>query len=191
MSGAKKQKNGNIFRLFIMNVLIQTSRLILQPWAINDMETLFKICRDPEVMLHIGNGQPFQNLLEAQRFLEWAVDYQRENGFCRWKVFEKTSNKIIGSCGFARLESIGEIELGYLFARGSWGKGYASEAAQACLNYGFEQLGFSKVVALTNPHHTASQKVVEKIGLISKGVKNLDGKNNMIYEITNPNYLPE
>lgn len=174
-----------------MKVLIQTSRLILQPWVIGDAESLFKLCSHPEVMQHIGNGQPFQNLIEAQQFLEWAVGYQIENRFCRWKVIEKTSKKIIGSCGFARLESIDEIELGYLFARESWGKGYASEAAKACLKYGFEQLGFIKVVALTDPRHIASQRVVEKAGFISKGIKQIDGIDNMIYEIINPLILPE
>ena len=64
--------------------------------------------------------------------------------FAVGRLCEKSSGKIVGSCGFARRE-IGEVELGYLFAREIWGKGYATEAARACLKYGFEKFGFDKI----------------------------------------------
>jgi ribosomal-protein-alanine N-acetyltransferase len=70
--------------------------------------------------------------------LNWAAAYQNENGFCRWAVIEKSSGKIIGSCWFAR-RKMNDVELGYLFAREVWGKGFATEAANACLQYGFEK----------------------------------------------------
>jgi [ribosomal protein S5]-alanine N-acetyltransferase len=164
-----------------MKEILRTDRLILRTWRLDDAEALFEICRDPEVMLHIGTGQPYQSVEEAQRFLGWAEAYQNENGFCRWAVIEKVSQKIIGSCGFARLEETGEIELGYLFARQSWGKGYATEAAAACLRYGFEQLNFTKVIALTDLEHTASQRVVERIGFTCLGIKSYGGEANMVY----------
>jgi RimJ/RimL family protein N-acetyltransferase len=79
-------------------------------------------------------------------------------------VVEKSSGNVIGSCGFVRIESIGEIGLGYLFDRKAWGQGFATEAAGACLGYGFEKLKFSQVIALTVPAHAASQHVLEKKG---------------------------
>ena len=153
---------------------------------LDDAAALFEICRNPEVMLHIGAGKPYQSVNEAYRFLNWAVSYQKDNGFCRWAVIEKASQKIIGSCGFARLENSGEIELGYLFARNEWGKGYAVEAAGACLRYGFDQLGFAEVIALIDPEHIASQRIVEKLGFICRGIKNYGGEDDKIYVAINP-----
>lgn len=169
-----------------MKELLQTDRLLIRAWTLDDAEALFEICRYPEVMLHIGTRKPYQSVDEAHRFLKWAVAYQEANGFSRWAVVEKASQKVIGSCGFARLEDSGEIELGYLLAREVWGEGYATEAAGACLKYGFEQLGFAEVIALTDPEHVASQRVLEKIGFSCRGIENYDGDNDMVYVATNP-----
>ncbi|MDQ3323286.1 MAG: GNAT family N-acetyltransferase [Acidobacteriota bacterium] len=168
-----------------MKEILQTDRLIIRTWVFNDADALFEICRDSEVMLHIGTGEPYKSIDEAYQFLNWAVSYQKNNRFCRWAVIEKANRKIIGSCGFARLENSGEIELGYLFARNEWGNGYATEAANACLRYGFEQLGFTEVIALTDLKHTASQRVVEKLGFICRGIENYNSENNMVYVAVN------
>jgi ribosomal-protein-alanine N-acetyltransferase len=169
-----------------MKEILQTDRLVIRTWIIDDADALFEICRNPEVMLHIGTGKPYQSVDEAYRFLNWAVSYQKENKFCRWAVIEKASRRIIGSCGFARLENSGEIELGYLFARNEWGNGYATEAANTCLRYGFEQLEFTEIIALTDLKHTVSQRVVEKLGFICRGIENYNSESNMVYVATNP-----
>ncbi|MCA1624276.1 MAG: GNAT family N-acetyltransferase [Acidobacteria bacterium] len=169
-----------------MKEILQTDRLLMRTWTLVDVKALFEICRDPEIMLHIGTGKPYQSVDEAINFLNWTVAYQAENGFCRWAIVEKASQRIIGSCGFARLENSGEIELGYLLARQAWGKGFATEAAAACLKYGFKELGFSSVVALTDPEHIASQRVVEKLGFIWRGIENYGGESNSVYVAVNP-----
>lgn len=169
-----------------MKELLQTNRLLIRMWTSDDADALFEICSDSRVMQHIGTGKPYQSIDEAYCFLDWAGAYQEKNGFSRWATVEKSSRKVIGSCGFARLESSAEIELGYLFARQMWGKGYATEAAEACLNYGFNQLKFAEVVALTDPEHIGSQKVVEKLGFICRGIENYDGEDNMVYVAINP-----
>lgn len=168
-----------------MKEILQTDRLLIRTWMLDDAEALFGICRNSEVMRHIGNGEPYQSIDEARSFLNWAVSYQANNGFCRWAVVEKASEKIVGSCGFALLESSGEVELGYLISGQSWGKGFATEAAKACLEYGFEKLRFSAVVALTDPEHTESQRVVEKLGFICRGIENYDGESNKVYVAVN------
>jgi RimJ/RimL family protein N-acetyltransferase len=137
-------------------------------------------------MRHIGTGEPYRNLDDARRFLDWAATHQAAHGFCRWAVIEKASGNVIGSCGFARIESLEEIELGYLFDRRAWGHGFATEAARACLRYGFESLKFPQVVALTNPRNSASQHVLEKIGFASQGIKEVDGYEDIVYLAINP-----
>lgn len=165
-----------------MEKITETERLILRAWAFEDADALFEICRDAEVMRHIGTRQPYRRVDEAKAFLDWAVAYQNENGFCRWAVVEKQTGKIIGSCGFARRKRV-DIELGYLFARRVWGNGYATEAARACLEYGFAALDFRRVIALTDIDHAASQKVLEKIGFRRRGIERYEDDEDMVYEI--------
>ena len=164
-----------------MTKILETNRLIIRPWTIEDAEILFEICRDDEVMKYIGTGNAYKTLDEAEKFLNWAVNYQTENGFCRWAVLEKSSREIVGSCGFARPHETQEIELGYLFARKHWGKGFATEAAGACKNYGFEKLKFREIIALTDLENTASQKVLEKIGFIRRGIEVFNNEENLVY----------
>ena len=134
--------------------------------------------------MYIGNRKPFESVDDAVNFLNWAVSYQNENGYCRWAVVEKSTGKIIGSCGFARRKTE-DVELGYLYAHEVWGKGYATEAARACFQYGFEKLNFSKIIALTDVDHTASQKVLKKIGFTERGVEKSGDEEDMVYEAVN------
>lgn len=168
-----------------MGKILETERLILRAWTYADAERLFEICSDAETMLHIGDRKPYDSLEKAREFLNWAVPYQLKMGFCRWAVVEKESGEIIGSCGFA-FRDMSEVELGYLFAREVWGKGFATEAARACLRYGFEEIGFEKIIALTDTDHGKSQNVLRKIGFRIRGVeKNEDGEDDLVFEITN------
>jgi ribosomal-protein-alanine N-acetyltransferase len=164
-----------------MSKILETERLILREWSPGDAAEMFEICRDAEVMRYIGTGKPYKTLAEAEKFLRWAVAYQRENGFCRWAVVEKASGKIVGSCGFAYPHATPEVELGYLFDRAVWGKGFATEAARAALDHGFGKLGFREIIAITDLENTASQRVLEKIGFAQRGVEKIDGEDNLVY----------
>ena len=137
-------------------------------------------------MKYLGTGKPYETVEQADDFLHWAVKYQKENGFCRWAVLKKETEEIIGSCGFARPHGTEEIELGYLLAKKFWGKGFATEASLACLQYGFEQLKFKETIAITDLENVASQKVLEKIGFTKRGIEKIDGEDNLIYVAKNP-----
>ncbi len=166
-----------------MTKILETDRLILRHWTFEDADAVFEICRNAEVMLHIGDGKPYQTVEQAREFLNWAVLYQSDNGFCRWAVVEKASGKIVGSCGFAR-RKMQEIELGYLFARNVWGKGYATEAASACLKHYFERISSETIIAITDIDHKNSQNVLTKIGFTPRGIeKTVDGE-DMIFEFS-------
>ncbi|MDQ3181498.1 MAG: GNAT family N-acetyltransferase [Acidobacteriota bacterium] len=164
-----------------MTKILETTHLILRTWTLSDAENLFNICRDDEVMKYIGTGKGYKTLKEAEDFLSWVTSYQAENGFCRWAIVEKSSGEIIGSCGFARPHETKEIELGYLLARKCWGKGFATEAAGACLQFGFEKLGFREIIAITDLENIASQKVLDKIGFARRGIEKIHGEDNLIY----------
>ena len=154
-----------------MAVILETERLILRTWTLDDAEEAFTIWSDPKVMRHIGDGRPVKDIEEARAWLRRLIRSQEENNFTRWAMVEKETGKLIGSCGFGYLYGGPEIELGYILARAYWGRGLATEAARACLRYGFEKLHLQKIVSTTDPEHTASQRVLEKIGFQYVGLK--------------------
>lgn len=165
--------------------ILETKRLILEVWTQADADALFEIMRDARVMRYLANGLPY-TFKQVEEFLIWAENYQAENGFCRWKVIEKVSGEIVGSCGFARPQEMKEAELGYFLSRKHWGKGFATEAAFACKLYGFEKLGFREIIGITDLENIASQKVLEKIGFAEKSVGSFRGEETLIYLATNP-----
>lgn len=170
--------------------ILTTPRLILKTWSVEDLRPAFEIFRDAEVMRYIGSGQPF-TLEDTLHFLQWAEKYQAENGFCRWKVIENSSGEIIGSCGFARPEDLREVELGYVMRRASWGKGFATEAAEACMHHGFNNLRFREIIAMTDPENTASRRVLEKIGFRERGHEIYKGDGTLVYAAVAPGNIYE
>ena len=160
--------------------ILETKRLLLRKWTDADCDALFEILRDTEVVRYLADGKPF-SMEKVKEFLAWAESYERENGFCRWKIIEKSSGEIIGSCGFARPHGTEEIELGYLFAKNRWGRGYATEIAAAASDYGFKKLGFREIIAMTDVENTASQRVLEKIGFTSRGIEVFNGEESLVF----------
>jgi ribosomal-protein-alanine N-acetyltransferase len=158
-----------------MTVVLETERLILREWDRGDADVLFEMCSDPDVMRHIGDGRPWTDIARAHLWLDRVLEAYSDHGFGRLAVVEKTSGHVIGSCGFgARTNSQG-IDFGYVFARSAWGRGYATEAAQACLRLGFERFGFAEVGADTDLDNFASRRVLEKIGFEFRGLKRYEG----------------
>lgn len=164
----------------VNRTILETKRLALRKWTAADSDALFKILSDAEVVRHVDDGKPF-SFEKTRKFLDAMEKSAHENGFCRWKVIEKSSGEIIGSCGFGRIEETNEIELGYLLAQKHWGKGYATEIAEATLDYGFNKLGFREIIALTDLENIASQKVLEKIGFSKRGLEIIGGEENLVF----------
>jgi RimJ/RimL family protein N-acetyltransferase len=160
--------------------ILETKRLALRKWTDADCSALFEILRDRSVVRSVDDGKPF-SLEKTRKFLDAMKKCAGANGFCRWKVVEKASGEIAGTCGFGRIEETDEIELGYLFARKHWGKGYATEIARAAIDYGFNKLGFREIIALTDLENTASQKVLEKIGFNIRGLEIIGGEENLVF----------
>ena len=162
------------------DTILETKRLALRKWRNADSDALFEILGDAEVVRYVDDGKPF-SFEKTQKFLETMKKVEREKGFCRWKVVEKLSGEMVGTCGFGILPETNELELGYLFARKFWSKGFASEIAAAVTAYGFNKLGFREIIALTDLENIASQKVLEKIGFDKRGIEIFGGEENLVF----------
>src|SRR5262249_45249588 len=96
--------------------------------------------------------------------------HQERYGFGFWAVVEKAAGQIVGSCGLKHLEDGPQIEVGYHLARAVWNRGFATEAARACLRYGFEKLTLDRIVGVVALENYGWQRVLEKIGMRYEGL---------------------
>lgn len=143
-----------------------TSRLILRHFRASDNEALHRaIFNDPEVMRY---GDGIQTKGWVQNWLTRQIQQYDERGYSANAVIEKVSDKLIGYCGlfhFPYVNGKPEMEIGYRLERSAWGKGYATEAAQAVRDYAFDTLNIQRLIAIVDPSNTASIRVAEKIGM--------------------------
>ena len=89
-----------------------------------------------------------------------------------WGVWERDTAELVGDCSIHFDTTFGDWELSYGFRRDRWGRGYASEAAQACVRHGFETMRVARIVADVDPANEASRRILEKCGLVH--VRTLD-----------------
>lgn len=149
---------------------LETERLILRPFAQDDLDVYARIAADTEVMRYFP--KPLSRA-EAEEKLHAIIERHRENGFHFLAAQEKASGAIAGSIGLGRvpeatraaIPSHPEVEIGWLLDRPMWGKGLAPEGARACLAYAWDVLDLDEVVAFTTRANAPSRRVMEKIGM--------------------------
>jgi RimJ/RimL family protein N-acetyltransferase len=162
---------------------IETTRLRLRAFTPDDLDDLFLIFGDEEVMRYISNGKP-RSLEETGRGLLRTIEGWQKRGFGLWAMTIKGSDRVIGYCGLIYLDDTPEIEIAYGLAKAHWAKGYATEAARATLEFGFEKLKLERIVAVVNPENIPSQRVLEKLGMTYVKKAHHYETDLMYYEIT-------
>ncbi len=140
---------------------IETSRLLLRLFTLDDFDDLFRLYSDPEVMRYLSRRTKEQTQISLYKHIE----HWQTHNFGMWAVIHKETGMMIGRCGLGVLANTPEIELGYLFDKSYWYRGLATEAAIATLKYGFGEINLDRIVAIARPQNTASVRVIEKIGM--------------------------
>jgi ribosomal-protein-alanine N-acetyltransferase len=154
---------------------LRTERLELRPFVDGDLEALFAVYGDPEVMRFVGTERrPFKRaqLADSQEIVR---KHWRQRGFGPLTVVERSSAGLVGECGLQMLDGGREVEITYTLARAAWGRGYATEAARAVLSWGFAGLRLQRIVALAYPGNLASLRVIEKLGMTPEGMQLSNG----------------
>lgn len=144
--------------------IIETARLRLRPFKPSDLDGLSRITADPEVMRYIAGRRPITRD-ETETNLRNIIETFWRRGHGRWAMVEKAGGRLLGYCGLAHPAESPGIELVYMLAREAWGRGVATEAAAACLRYGFEELRLETVYALTMPDNERSRRVLDRVGM--------------------------
>lgn len=143
---------------------IETERLILRDMTENDYDSLHAILTDPETMQHYP--KPYDDA-GVHRWLSWTADNYARHGFGLWAVTLKETGEFIGDCGITMQPIHGQWlpEIGYHFNKRFWRRGYASEAAAACIRVAFEQFSFPAVYSYMSHTNEASYCTAMKCGM--------------------------
>jgi ribosomal-protein-alanine N-acetyltransferase len=144
---------------------IETPRLRLRPFTLEDAVELHRVWGDPASERWGGPYPRPETVADTRRYLEPIVAEQAARGYSLWAVVERASGRIVGDCGLFLANGVGpDVELAYGLGRAWWGRGYATEAASACLRVGFGEVGLRRIVADADPANAASLRVLEKLG---------------------------
>ncbi|MGA8279132.1 MAG: GNAT family N-acetyltransferase [Rhodanobacteraceae bacterium] len=146
--------------------MIETNRLILRKFTLDDVEGYFRLNSNPGVVRYTGDD-PFSSLEDARQTLLKAPlrDYDI-HGYGRLACVKKSSGKLIGFAGLKYLSEMDEVDLGYRFLTEYWGKGYATESSVAVMDYGRNVLGLGRIIGIVQPGNVASAKVLLKLGML-------------------------
>ena len=140
---------------------IQTSRLTLRPLETADAEDLYKSYQVKGVLQYFPpTAAP--TLERAQRYIQRQQEHWRKYGYGHWGIVPKGEKHIIGWAGLQFLPELNETEVGYFLDKSQWSNGFATEAANASIQFGFDEYKLDHIIALVHPENIASRRVIDK-----------------------------
>jgi len=147
-----------------MDKVIDTGRLILRRFTLDDLPAFYQLCSRPEIIRY-AQSTPLASLEEARAMMHAAPfhDYATY-GYGRFACVWKESGEVIGFSGVKYVPEIGDTELGYRFLPEFWGLGLATEAGRASIEFARTDLHLGRLVAMVHPENVASATVLTKLG---------------------------
>jgi RimJ/RimL family protein N-acetyltransferase len=144
--------------------LLETERLRLRPYTGDDLDDLASIVGDAVTMRYYP--RPFSRE-DASSWIERNLRRYTDDGHGLWAMVFTASDEFVGNCGLVKqwVDGREEVEVGWLVARRWWNQGFATEAATACRDYGFDVLGMDRLISMIRPQNVPSRRVAEKIGM--------------------------
>jgi len=163
--------------------VLETERLVLRHMEAEDAEALAEALSDPIAMQYYPHA--FSREEVAQWVARWMASYDA-NAYGLYAMVLRKTGKVIGDCGHAlqNIDGKSEIEIGYHVRRDHWGQGYATEAARACVAYGFETLRAPRLISLVRPENLPSRRVAEKAGMSIASETVYKGIPHLVYAIS-------
>ncbi|SFC42197.1 GNAT family N-acetyltransferase [Clostridium uliginosum] len=146
--------------------VLETERLILRPWTIDDLEDFYEYAKNPNIGPNAG-WEPHSNKEDSKKILELFIEKDET-----WAIVYKENDKVIGSIGLhtdEKRNGINSNMLGYVLSEEYWGKGIMTEAVKCVIKYAFEEI---KLDILSVCHYTfnnRSKRVIEKCGFKYEG----------------------
>ncbi len=178
-----------------MRFYLETERLILRELQETDIDGIFELDSNIDVHKYLGNN-PIKTIHQAEKIITFIRDQYKERGIGRFAAIEKSSGEFIGWSGLKLNEGEKEelngfqnfIDIGYRLIPRFWGKGYASESAFACLDFGFKQMNYNVIYGAAEIENIGSNKVLQKIGLQYINEFSFENVLTNWYELKKENY---
>ena len=147
-----------------MGIPAATSRLTFREMEHSDLDFMAGLLGDADVMRYYARPK---TRAEARAWVDWNVGLYRDRGFGLWLIEHGETGQPVGDCGLTPqvVDGVEEIELGYHVHPDFQGRGLATEAAIAVLDYARSTLGRHRIVAIIDPLNTPSKRVAERAGL--------------------------
>ena len=163
--------------------ILETMRLRLQPFLLEDEEALHRYFADPDVRRFLWDDcvvprETVRGVIEA------SLASFSDEGFGQWLAEDRKTRALVGFCGLRPIEDASQIEILYGLVRERWGEGLATEAGRAVLSYAFLTVGLSHVIGRTDSPNLASARVLERIGMRFEGERLVHGRATLHYTIS-------
>jgi ribosomal-protein-alanine N-acetyltransferase len=166
---------------------IETARLRLRHFTLDDFDTLFRLYSNTEVMRYLSPRTKEQ----TQASLLKHIQHWQKHNFGMWAVVHKDSGTMIGRCGLGFLDNTPEVELGYVLDKSYWNMGLGTEASHATLKYGFLTVQLDRIVAIARPENIASRRVIEKVGMKYQKDAHYYGQDVVYYTLSKAEWQPD
>jgi RimJ/RimL family protein N-acetyltransferase len=170
---------------------LTTDRLLLRQRRQEDVPAILEMAADPQVMRFVGDGH-LPEPVEYESRVRARVDTDFGAGLGYWSVFARDrAGDCLGYIVLSPVPDADDIELSYGFRREAWGRGYATEAARAGLDWAFRARGLPEIVALVYPDNRRSQRVIAKLGFAPAGTRHSYGTDLLFYRLHRGSYLSQ
>lgn len=140
---------------------IETARLLLRPLTVADLDQFLAMHDAPEVIRTMG---PYTRSTAVERLEGYEREWH-EHGYGLVSVTERVTGRFVGRSGLKYWPQFDETEVGWVLHPSVWGRGFATEAARACLDWGFRNLDVPYITAMIVPDNTRSLHVAERLGM--------------------------
>lgn len=168
-------------------LIAETDRLNIRSWEVSDEAHYLKMSKDIGYNCFAPPGYYLvKNAEECQEKIRQRMLLFESRGLGKFPIFLKSTGEFLGTCGMDPYKVHGkeELELGYRLCLTHWRKGYATEASQAVLRYGFDRLALKRIIAFAAPQNQASLKVIQKLGFKYTGTFMHADVQHELYELT-------
>ena len=156
--------------LFLNYKEIESERLLLRPISPQDVNDIFEIYSNKEVMLYFDDRGAFEDVSEAEKMISAYNEGLRNKWEMRWGIVLKESGKLIGTCGFHAISDYDKrIEVGYDLNRDYWGKKVMKEALSLIIDFAYKESDVNRIEAFVEPPNVASRTLLERLGFVLEG----------------------
>ena len=163
--------------------ILRTPRCDLTTWVPDDWRALKAMTADPQMMRHISHGKAWSDE-RCRELVDRQMGHQHDLGFSSWRMSLRDTDALAGICGVQPTVRFDGIELTWWVDRPHWGRGLATECAEAVIGHAFKELGLGRLLAIVDKDNAASRRIAEKLQMTVVDETDYAGFRVVVYATT-------